>query len=230
MKNYLTFNGISSADYGAYIADVNQFDAPAKDVEVVTVPGMNGTLTIDNDRFENVQQTYQIYVRGELKSRLMGLRNMYAQTSGYCRLEDTLTPDEFYLARFVNAFEVPQSDRHRAAFSLIFDRKPQRFLKSGEFVETFTASGALMNEYGQNAKPLVRAYGTGSFTINNTTMTISAADVYTDIDCEIQDAHKGVVNKNSYVSGSFPVLVPGSNGISMSGITKLEITPRWWRL
>ena len=57
MRDFFTFNGINSADYGCYVADANQFDAPARDVESVNIPGMNGSLTIDNGRYLNMTLT-----------------------------------------------------------------------------------------------------------------------------------------------------------------------------
>jgi phage-related protein len=62
-------------------------------------------------------------------------------------------------------------------------------------------------------------------------VTISSADEYTDIDCEIMDAFKGSVNCNSNIQttdNKFPVLRSGDNNITKTGITRLEITPRWW--
>lgn len=232
MKDFLIFNGISSADFGCYVANVNQFDAPARDVESVEVPGLNGALTIDNGRYLNMSMSYSMYVRNDIKTKIMGFRNALAKNRGYQRLEDSYNPTEFYLARYTDGFEVKQSDRYGAGFSISFDRKPQRFLKSGEEVLTFTVDGSLLNETDQTAKPLLRVYGTGTFTINGKTMTISSANVYTDIDCELMDAFKGSTNCNGNISGDFATLDPGDNTIDLpaSGITKIEITPRWWRL
>lgn len=82
-----------------------------------------------------------------------------------------------------------------------------------------------------DAKPLLRVYGTGTLGIASSTITISSADVYTDIDCELMDCYKGSANKNAYVvfsSNDFPVLKPGKTGFTFSGITQVDITPRWF--
>lgn len=82
-----------------------------------------------------------------------------------------------------------------------------------------------------DALPFLRVYGTGILGIGSHTITITAADVYTDIDCEMMDCFKGSANKNQYVQFSgndFPTLEPGVNGFSFSGITKVEVKPRWW--
>lgn len=55
-----------------------------------------------------------------------------------------------------------------------------------------------------------------------------------DVDCDIMDAHYGAINLNSYLTLSgneYPTLVAGANNLTIgSGITRVEITPRWWRL
>lgn len=231
MKDIFTYNGISSDEFGCYAANVNQFDAPARDIESIDVPGMNGSLTIDNGRFLNQEMSYLMYVRGDIQNRISGLRNALSVGRGYQRLEDTFNPDVFYMARYVSGFAVDQSDRYRAAFTVTFDRKPQRFLKEGEkTLPAFTANGSFLNKTDQIAKPLLRVYGTGQFIINGATMTISSANVYTDIDCELKDAYKGATNCNGNISGTFPELSPGTNYVTLNGVTKIEITPRWWIL
>ena len=83
---------------------------------------------------------------------------------------------------------------------------------------------------------MLRVYGAGTFGIGGNTVTITAADGYTDMDCELEDAYKdtAAVNKNSYVvlSGdNFPTIPPGTQGIELgSGITQIDIVPRWWKL
>jgi phage-related protein len=58
------------------------------------------------------------------------------------------------------------------------------------------------------------------------------------IDCETQESWEVVssakVSRNDYIQNageSFPVLSAGSNTVGLgSGITRVVITPRWWRL
>lgn len=83
-----------------------------------------------------------------------------------------------------------------------------------------------------DSQPLMRVYGEGTLGINSQSVTITQADVYTDIDCEMMDCFKGTANKNMYVQftdHNFPVFKPGVNDLSLgTGITKVEVTPRWW--
>lgn len=231
MRDHVVIGGVDSADYEIYVADKNQFDAPARDVDIIKVPGLNGTLCLDNGRWQNQPLTYLLYIRKNLIKNVEAFRAHLMDSLGYKRVQDTFNPDEFYYARFVNAFSVETSDRYRASFTITMDRKPQRFLTSGEKALSVTTSGTIMKTPTLfEAKPLIRAYGTGSMTINGKTLAISSANSYTDLDCDIQEAYKGSTNCNANVSGDFPTLAPGNNTIIFSGFTELEITPRWFTI
>ncbi len=234
MRDYIVYDNCDSRDYGIYAANVNMFDAPERDVELIKIPGLNGTLTIDNGRYQNVPIKYRLYLKGQLHKNIRAFVNRMV-SSGYKRLEDTFNPDTFYLARYVSGLSVDLSDRNTAAFDVKFDRKPQRFLKEGEKGVEFTVAGALNNWTDQIALPLIRAYGDGTLTINGVSIVIAGSDGYTDIDCELMEAYKDTLatNKNNTITltnGAFPQLDPGSNNISFTSITKLIITPRWWIL
>ena len=49
------------------------------------------------------------------------------------------------------------------------------------------------------------------------------------IDCDLMDAYSGANNRNNRITTSaFPVLEAGDNTITFTGLTNVEITPRWW--
>ena len=109
------------------------------------------------------------------------------------------------------------------------------FANTGDISVTVTEPTYFVNPGYFTSKPLIRVYGTGTFTVGDVVVTIAAHTTpYIDIDSELQDCYYESTNMNSYVSFSgndFPVLKPGSNYVLMgSGITKLEVTPRWWVL
>ena len=232
MRNWLTFDGVSTKDFGVYINGAQTYDAPARSREVISVPGRNGDLIIDNGRYENTEVTYHAFIYRDFEVNVEGLRNLLLSRTSYKRLEDTYHPQEFRLGIYNGNFSADVVEWLEAGeFDLTFNCKPQRFLKSGEEVVTFTSGGSLLNETMQTAKPLLRVYGTGTFSIGSATMTISSANVYTDIDCDLMDAFKGTTNCNGNISGTFAALAPGDNAVTLgSGITKIEITPRWWVL
>lgn len=234
MIHFIVFNGKKLKDYGVFISGEAVFNAPKRSTTSVTVPGRNGALTLDNGRFENITLKYPAFIVRSFKDRVSELRNFVLTQSGYQRLEDTYHPDEYRLARWSTDFSVkPDEELLAGEFDLTFDCYPQRFLKSGENAIEITSATTIINEQMTTALPLIRAYGTGTFTINGVTVQITSASSYTDIDCDLQECFKDTLATNcngNVVLTTFPELTPGENTISMSGITKLEITPRWWRL
>lgn len=235
--NSLTFDGENSLDYGIYITGEGVYDAPRRAVEMVTIPGRNGTLAIDQGRFENIDVKYAAGAFGstqaEYAGRMRAFRNMLASRHNYVRLEDDYHPDEFRLGLYKSGLEVKPVSMSRAGeFDIIFDCKPQRFLKSGETVITLTGTDTITNPTLFDSKPLLVVTGRGNITINGVQIAISATP--TTIDCELMEAYNGTTSRNSDIvltPNEFPTLAPGENTITLgSGITKLEITPRWWRI
>lgn len=233
IRNYMTIGGKSTEDFNIYISGEGTFASPERDYETVSVPGRNGDLTFDNGRFKNKPLTYPAFITKNYKENLTAFEDFVGSLRGYVRIEDTYHPDEFRMGIFKGGMSPKNSAANLAGeFDISFDVKPQRFLKEGEKVVSFTANGSIKSPTLQESKPLLRVYGTGTVGIGDTTITISSADVYTDIDCETEDAYKGAVNCNGNISVTnhrFPVL-KGETGISLGGsVTKVEITPRWWR-
>ncbi|MBQ7563920.1 MAG: hypothetical protein IJT16_08020 [Lachnospiraceae bacterium] len=229
---YFTFDGKSSRDFEVWISGNGTFNTPERDVERVPVPGRNGEVTFDNGRFNNIDITYPAFINGDFRENFDAFKAYLHSRIGYKRLSDSYHPEYFRLAQFIASINPEMTALNRAGrFEVTFNCDPRRFLVSGEKEMTLSSSGSIKNPTYYDALPLIRAYGTGSFTIGGTTVSILAASSYTDIDSEIQEAYKGTINCNGDISlsnGSFPVLSPGVNQISMSGITRLVITPRWW--
>jgi len=236
--NFFTFDGVPSTDFRVGISGKGTFTGALRRVDTVKVPGRNGDLTFDNGAYDNVDHIYKAYIAHTFRDDFGYFRAfMMAHANSYYRLEDTYHPEEFYLARFAGRLEPETMVRNRAGtFDIEFNRKPQRFLKSGEDTLTYTQTygNTLYNPTLFDALPLIRVYGTGAITINGITITVTAADGYTDIDCDTQNAFKGAVNCNENIvraSGEFFKLSPGQNNIGfVNTITSLQITPRWYTI
>lgn len=235
--NKIIFDNVDSSTYGVYISGEGVFDAPERAVEMVTVPGRNGELSIDQGRFENIEVTYPAFnYEGTLSAfnqNIDGLRNALCSKVGYKRLMDTIHPDEFRMATYRSGLEVkPVMYNTAATFDITFDCKPQRFLTSGEIVMTLTSSGTITNPTQFDAEPLIVVTGTGTLTVNGVTITLTESP--TTIDCEAMEAYNGTTSRDGSITLSpnrFPVLSPGINTITMSlGISNVKITPRWWRI
>ena len=233
--NTFTWNGVNCADFDIICSNGGTYGAPERDVTVIEIPGRNGPLIIDNKRYKNIPGTFQCHVRKNFAGNAPQIRAWLRSAVGYCRLEDDAHPGEFRMARPVGEvnFEPMYTDRE-ADVDINFDCLPQRFLKSGESVATFTASGFFLTNPTQNeALPLIVVYGSGSgtITIGDTTVEISEIGTSVTLDCEIKRAYNGNTARDNTISGQFEnlVLAPGDTYICFSGgVTRVEITPRWW--
>jgi phage-related protein len=238
MSDSFTFDGIGSAAYGVYVFPTDSMvAAPARQYSELVVPGRSGVLLMDDMRYENIEREYGIVIADSGEENVALLRNMLASRVGYCRLTDTFDPDHYYMAaynqNFTPVMEWRKKDMAKAKIS--FYRKPQRFLLTGENVITLTSSGNITNPTQFKSKPFIRVYGSGVLGVGSTNITIASHGYsYMDIDCETGRAYYGATSLDSKVTLNaidFPTLNPGSNGISKgSGITRIEITPRWWEL
>lgn len=231
MIRQLVFGGVSTLEFGVGISGESSFNAPGRDVSVISIVGRNGDLTIDNGRYKNIDVTYPAYIVDKFPQKVLDLRAYFCSQIGYQRLEDSYTPDTFRLGVFKKGLDFTTNPLNRGAtFNLTFDCKPQRYLKSGEQTESFNGAITLLNPTRFTAKPIIRLHSTGTLTVNGNTFTVTSFGngSYVDIDCEIMNCYSGSLNLNNYSSGTFPELVPGENTISFSG--NYDITPRWWTL
>lgn len=133
-RNNLIFGGIDTADYGVWITGEGTFAAPERDVEVVSVPGRNGDLIVDNGRWKNIKVTYPAFIPNAFDDLIGPFRSAICKKRGYQRLEDTYHPDEFRMAAFSSGLtpKISGSFNRTGDFDITFNCKPQRFLKSGE--------------------------------------------------------------------------------------------------
>lgn len=232
-KDFFTFGDIDSRQYEVGIYGNKLADPPERDREFISVPGKNGDIIVDNGRYRNKVIPYKAYIINKYNANVGGLRNALLSKKDYQRLEDSINPDQFRMG-IALPFEVDEAGILRAGeFTIQFNCKPQRYLKSGEQDIEITSASSIFNECTETALPLIRAYGTGSFSIGGVAVQITSANSYTDIDCELMEAYKDTLatNCNSNIvltNGKFPQLVSGENAVTLSGITKLVIKPRWW--
>lgn len=232
------FNGVASLDYGIVVEHPPEYQTPAKDYEVIHIPGRNGDLVIDNGSYQNVERSYQIAI-GDPKKDFTEMANRIAEwlnsASGYARLEDSYEPEYYRMAMFQEEVSIENILQHAGRATVHFQCKPQRFLKSGEEAVRVSDSLVLRNPTGFSSLPVITVYGVGSgkLCVGDQEITISDINGPLVLDSEIQDVYSGSTNRNSDVvlSNGFPKLASGENYIVCNGgITYMEVIPRWWTL
>ena len=237
MRNYLTLDGVDSRTFGLYINGVDTFGAPAREVSTIQIPGRNGDLIVKADRLQNYDLTYSAFIYRNFNANIAALRAFLLSKSSYFRLEDTYHPDEYRMAFYRGPFTPSVTQRLNAAkFDLVFNVKPQRFLKSGETEITIYSQEVLTNPTRFTARPLIRFSGSGTITIGSTTVTITnnSRDIYIDCDTmDCYDYYRSSRNSNVSISGTdFPKLVPGRTQVTYTTEQATQplptIKPRWW--
>lgn len=161
----LTFDGIDSRDYGIYITGEAVFNAPTRDAEMVVIPGRNGTFLKDNGRYDNISVSYTAGcfadTEADFAEQVSDFRNAICSRIGYKRLEDDYNPDEYREAVYKAGLEVTPLMLKAGEFTITFECKPQRFLKSGETAMAVMDGATLTNPTPFPSKPLIQAVGYG---------------------------------------------------------------------
>ncbi len=121
----LKFDNVSSRTYGVYITGEAVYNAPERDVEMITIPGRNGTFALDNGRFENIEVSYPagIYAdtEADFRQAISDFRNFLCSRKGYVRLQDEYNPDEYRMAVYKSGLDVTPAMLRAGEFNIVFD-------------------------------------------------------------------------------------------------------------
>lgn len=171
-----TFNGESSDTYGILINVNSSFNAPERAGEMISIPGRNGAFWQGHGRFENIEVTYHCVVGESTKpdfvDAMSDVRSWLCSPVGYCRLEDDYNPNEYRMAVYKSGLETDEPFVTGAEFDIVFDCKPQRFLKSGETAVSVTSGDTVTNPTRFEAKPMIEVVGYGNIGINGDSIVV----------------------------------------------------------
>jgi len=232
--NTFTFNGTASSTYGIIVEHRPAYVFPKRVIEAINIPGRSGDIFFDTGAYNNVTLTYQIAYKGTVRANARSIANWLYQND-YCELEDTYDPNYFRKAIYVSPLSVADVLNAAGRCNISFNAKPQRYLKTGKTVTTYSTSTSLTNDY-EDALPIITVNGSGNgvLTVGGASVTITDIGAGIVIDSEAQNAQTvGGQNANGQISlsGGFPVLENGSTLISWTGgITDIEVQPNWWSL
>lgn len=237
--HYITYNGTTSKSLGIYVSRGSTFDAAEPDYTSYQIQGRNGDLQINNDRYNNIDVSYPVFIPMGFTATVQAVRNWMRSANGYATLQDTYDTTHYRLGRGKDVLEfTPSPDNVGANFELVFDCKPQRFIISAYNQVTVTSGDVLINPTQFTSLPRFELSGIsngGTITVANSlgtnTMTATRArNGTTYIDCETCNIYSGSTNLNDLFSGDFPVFTSGNNTVTFSGITSVKVRPRYWEL
>ncbi|MGX6992143.1 hypothetical protein ACWN8M_11005 [Pseudolactococcus reticulitermitis] len=93
-----------------------------------------------------------------------------------------------------------------------------------------TSSGVVTNSGGVYSLPRIKVFGTGTrtLTINGKPIVLNLLQDYLILDSDLKECYYGDIAQNNYMTGDFPIFNIGNNQVTLgTGITKIEIEPRW---
>lgn len=231
--NSFTYNGTSSTQWGLLVTATSVFGAAAPDYENIAIAGRNGELTLFNNRYENIQISYDVAIMDDFKTSAREIAAWLLSDIGYHTLTDTYDSTYYREGRYLgDVGYITYCLYTYGTATITFDCKPQKWLTSGQTSTSYTADTTITNSYAFASKPLIRIYGTGTLTVGDYTVVVNTiVSSYVDVDCETMQCYEGTTNCNSNVEiDEFPQLEPGDNAITLTDITQVDITPRWWVL
>ena len=249
-KKQLIFNGIKSYDdLGVVIQTTPDYKYPEKDVTATHIQGRDGDILVDNGSYRNTTRSYTLgvgYSLGSAKPSFIEnaeqLTKWLEGTPGYHRLEDDYDPDVYRLAEYKAGGSFTDIYDGATSFSVDFDCKPQRFLKSGEREVTFNSSSAsITNPTGYSSLPVIKITGLSSdsatatiFSVvdsdGNKVSDITIKDIPGDeltIDSEQQSVYAGSKDMSAYTNMNgkdFPKLKKGTSKLTVSKYNRETIS------
>lgn len=236
----IIFNGLSSDDFGIKVWQAPSYTMPERDYETIHVEGRNGDIVLDKGSYKNANRSYVVSFGKRDKEDFTLLANRLSEwlhsCSGYARLEDSYEPEYYRLAIYKEANEVVNAYHQAGQATIIFNCKPQRFLKDGDKIIRFEKTGFIDNPTFFESRPIINVFGNGNgeLCVGEYTVNLNNIDGFITIDSDIMDAYKDTKNCNSQIKlngGNFPRLIPGRTYITFSGgITAVEVRPKWWTI
>lgn len=249
----IVYNGKNFNEFGISAIGRGTYGAPARDIEQVHVPGLNGDLLFDSGGFLNATVEYpDCCIDADFPKNFAALRTFLLSSPGYHRLEDSYATEEFRMAEFRGPLspDVHTGRGNRSGtFTLTFNCKPQRFLKEGEKEIEIQDWATIKNEWmpsypvfrvkpGANGSCWIHFDGGEGVSVYVKDSTGNSDMVY-EVDMltgvalryDEQDPYMKY-NAASSVEGAIFTIAPGEHTwrIDGSGSPQAWVKPMWWRI
>lgn len=246
-QGLIVFGGERSDNYGMVVSEPPSFERGRRKQTVYNVPGRSGAVIFQEDAWEDVVRPYNVFIpediqedsggiiSGTLAERVTNFEAMLNSKNGWQRLTDNFEPDVYRMAYYSGGDGFTNELLSVGRATLNFTCKAQRFLLSGDVEQTVVNGDSIKNPTLYAAKPLiyisVSTPSTVTVSIGGKTISADVTD-YINIDCDEMNAYRlSAENKNSDISGAFPLIQPGSNTIAITGSpTLVKITPRFFTI
>lgn len=231
MLPYFIFNGIDSRTKNIMVNEYPPRILPKSRTTEITVPGRDGTLTIDEGAYDNLILTCDctalpIANIEEISAWLRGAGDLvfghYENRSIRARVDAQISFDKLMRGRAHRGFTIP------------FVCQPGRYTYPPVADIVRTTTGTVTNPGTMPSQPKIKVVATGeiTLTVGNSIMLIDGPETEWTlvIDSELMDCFDSTMTilRNDWMTGDFPLLSPGANAVTWDGtVASVTITPRW---
>jgi len=230
-----TYKGISSKEMHLRVLNDVLFTSPTRDVDLIQVPGRDGDLVMDNGRYNSVIRSIPCRIEAPANTNVEALvnriNNWLIDDGKFHPFTWENDADFKYLAR-VEGDVISQRVLSRfGKMAVDFRLHPIKYLKSTLTPRQITTGTSIFNQFGVEAKPMIRIVGSGDITLNIGGRPLVLRRIGTGciIDSETQTITdlQGRVTLFDSMYSPFPVLRPGNNQITFTrNDIGVFVTPR----
>lgn len=233
----LIFNNKLLNSYHAFFDGAKSFNKPMRKYSQYSIDGVNGDVFDEGEHFENITLSFNCFIKDDFKNNFADMVDYLTSCVGYCRLENSTESDIYRKGVFYDAIEVETGAFNKyAQFQLLFNCKPQCYLKSGEEAIAVSSGDKITNPTNKKALPTIIVSGAGKFTVQGISgefEILNSSAEYIEINSETMTISEGITNRANTVvlpNYVFPYLQSGEVEIKYEGLDSLEIIPNYWRL
>lgn len=216
----------SKKDMALRISEVPILPSSEKIIESITIDGREGSMTIEKG-WKDLEFSFKVVLQSNAymaKWREILPKILSAKTISF---SNDVTVH--YKIKQFKTSGLKQIMSNLWEFELNLVCAPFRYLND---VATLvrTSSGTVTSHGNVYSLPRIKVYGTGkrTLTINGKPIVLDLQSEYLILDSELKECYYGNVATNHLMSGTFPIFNIGNNQVTLgTGITKVEIEPRW---
>ncbi len=230
MRNYVVFKGVYSGHIkGLLIQELSPITKPKMRTTITKIDGRDGDI-IDKLGYESYTKTISIGL-----TRDYDIDEIMNYFNGEGELILSNEPDKVYKAQILDQINYERLVRFRTARVNFYVQPYKYLLNEPPFVLDITNQTEMKvaNKGLEVSKPIITLYGSGIVTIAIDGLDVFSINIdseYVTIDSMEQEAHKGLILKNRYMTGEFPTFKTGIRTITWTGnLTKIIVEPksRW---
>ena len=229
MNDYFIWNGVDCRTKGIHVSELPPITIPLERSKQTNVPGRPGSLTQleGNDVYDDMILTATCFISDPAQ-----IPAIAAWLKGSGTVTFANRTGGYYKARIANQipFEKILRGNPHCTFAVNFRCYPFFYAENVSDITITTSGTTITNPGSVCSEPIITVTGSGDITLMVGTTIVELTDVSGSIviNSVLQEAYKGTTLMNDHMSGDFPALKPGLNGISWTGtVTQVVVTPNW---